>query len=374
MSIPSQSGIWSMAPQPAKIGAEGTFNKDVLSWYRHRAPRVTAGTVQGQQIFPLETGGPIVPTGVYKDSQYYAGQVDLHPRLENAIGWMLYAALGNVTTATGTDADGNAVAGLYTHTFRFNPANSFELPWFASRLMTPGETTANDSGEIGFDCKASALSLTIPAMGKLAMRFGFTGRDSEFDVDPSDWTYANTTEDPTTVPDSGNGTFKIAGVTYPLTGLMFELGNQLTTPQQEMIVGSFNPDDFVPLTRSISARIQYKYENAELCRQIYTGQVNGTEWSSLPYTAKTDRTSTPVYALEGVFQSPKNISQSLARPYRMLIRGHHVTVAKDGPSQIQAGDIIQEGYTLTFLEPDSGENYVEIIIENDVAAYAWPTP
>lgn len=369
MSIPAQSGIWSFAGQVAKIGTAGTFTASSHTWHKMRTPRVTMGPVQDQQVFPLEVGGEMVPQGAFKQALFYAGDVDIYPRLEDNIGWLLQAALGDVTTSTDEDSDGNSVTGLNTHLFAFDSASDFTLPWLASRVEIPGVSAGYDSGEIGFDCKINGIRLTVPQMGKLGMRLGLQGRDIVFDNSPNSWAYDNASyEDVTTTPDAGRGTFKLGGTEYPITAMSIDMVNNLTTPQQEMIVGSFNPDDFVPLTRGVTLRFQYKYQNDDLCRLLYTGSADGTEWSSLPYELSTVGND---YAMDAIFLSPKNIGAT-GMPYMLRIRANKIVIAKDGPTQLQAGNILLDSYTVTVVQPSSG-NYIEFLLENDASAYAWPS-
>jgi hypothetical protein len=369
MSVPSQNALWSFAPQPAKIGEGGTFTPGSLSWYKFKAARVGLGTIDDTQIFPPEVGGSIVPTGSFKQAGFYGGDVDIIPRLEEVIGWLLYAAMGSVSTVTGVDSDGDAVAGLNTHIFSFSSASNFYLPWLASRVHFPGVDTSNDSGEYGYDCKIGSLQITVPQMGKVAMRMGMVGRQTQYDAAPDAWTYANSWEDTRSTPDAGRGIFKLGGDSFPALGLQMNLINQLSAPRDEFIVGSFHPDDIIPLTRGMSLRFVYKYVNDDLARLIQTGAVDGTEWSSLPYDLVTAGAD---YALDTIFSSPMNVP-SLSVPYRLRVRCNRVNIAKDGGTMLVAGAILQESYTVTPLEPLDGSPFAQIIIENAETAYNWPT-
>lgn len=361
MSVPAQGGLFGFALQAAKVGRGGTFTVGNYTWYKVRAPRISIGAIQDQQVFPPEVGGIIVPTGAYKQARFFAGDVDLLPRLEESIGVLLAATMGNVSSVTGVDADGEAVTGLHTHIFNFDPTTSYELPWLAIRRSVPGATAGDTHGEMGYDCKVANLRLTVPQMGKVAARFTMIGRDFAFD-DASTWTWENAEfESHDSTPDVGRGTFKIGGVEYPLVGAVIDMVNGLTSPRDEMIIGDFAPDDFVPLTRAMVIRIVYKWEDPELFRKIYTGTADGTTWNSLPFTVDTDSD----HAFEAVFETPGDVdSTTPSSPYRLRVRANRVTWAPEGPVELRGGSIVQQQFVGTVLEPATGLDYADLVVEN----------
>jgi tail tube protein len=365
VSLPAQGGILSYAVQPAKIGADGTFDASTLDWYKVRAPRIAIGPQQDQQVFPLETGGPLTPSGAFKQAKFFAGQVDLIPRLKDTFGWLLLGALGKASSVTGKNADGVTTTGVNTHIFSYNPALPSDQPWLAVRRLVPGVTSAEADGATGFDCKVASMRFICPAMGKIAAQITMIGRDFDSFDDGSTWTYVNSTfEDSLTTADSGNGQFAINGVEYPVTGCTVDINNGLTTPQQEMIIGSYSPDDFVALTRGVQVRFVYKYENPELHRAIYTGTVNGVDWSNLPFIKDS---ASGNYALDLRFAASTNIGAT-STPFGIRVRANRVTVAEEGTIELVAGGIIQQTFVATVLEPDSG-NYCEVVVENAVTSY-----
>lgn len=365
MSLPAQGGILSYAVQPAKIGEGGVFDHTTLAWFKVRAPQVSVGAQQDQQIFPMETGGPLTPSGAFKQAKFFAGQADLIPRLENSFGWLLLGALGKASSVTGKNADGVTTTGVNTHIFSYDTALPSYQPWMAVRRMVPGLTSPENLGEIGYDCKIATLRFIVPAMGKVASQFTMIGRDFQQD-DASDWVYENATfEDSSSTPDSGRGQFAFGGNEYPVTGCTVDINNGLTTPQQEMVIGSFAPDDLVALTRNVQIRFVYKYENSELHRQVFTGAVDGTTWTSMPFITASGG---GVHAVDLRFQSPATIPGSSSVPYGIRIRANNATLATEGGIQLQAGGIISQMFVLTILEPSAG-NYVEVVIENAETNY-----
>lgn len=363
MSVSAQGGIFSFGLQTDKVGKTGTFDPTGVDYYRMRAPAMMFGPIQDQQVMPLETGGPLVPSGSYKQMRMVGGQVDLIPRLEASFGYLLKAMMGTASSVTSKDADGATVTGVNTHIFRYDPTNNATLPWCTARALVPGATSADNLGITGFDCRVSAMQFTIPAMGKIAARVGMVGRDFVLD-DASTWTYANTMEDSTSTADAGRGQFAIGGVEYPIMGAVIEVANGLTTPQQEVVVGDYAPDSFDVLTRNATIRIVYKYQDSGLYRKLLTGTASGTEWSSLPFT---NNTGGGTYAFDARFQAATNIGAT-STPYELRIRANRVTWAVDGPPQLQAGNIITQTFVGTILEPASGD-YLQLTISNGQSSY-----
>ncbi|PJF45109.1 MAG: hypothetical protein CUN55_00535 [Phototrophicales bacterium] len=366
MTIPAQSGVFGFAIQPAKVGRTGTFNPGSLTWYKARAPRVSLGTIQDLRPFPLEVGGRNVSTGAFKQGVFFGGEVDIIPRLENNIGWLLKAAMGTASTVTGVDGDNVSVTGLNTHIFRFDPTNSFNLPWFAVRCKTPGTTSSQDWGETGFDCRMSMLRFMVPNQGKVLMRAQLFGRDVVLEEQPS-FTFANANfEDNTSTPDAGNGYIKIDGTEYPFLSATLDFENSLTRPDTETIIGDFRPDDFVPLSRSLTIDLVYKYENPDLYQQILTGSAAGTTWSSNPFITNTGAN----HAFEAVFSAPKAVpGASPTRNYTIRVRADKVAWQVAGPTELNAGGFITQRFTGIVLDPAANQEYATIVLENDHSAY-----
>jgi hypothetical protein len=369
MSVPSQAGEWSFAPQPAKVGKDGTFDVADYDWQVVNTMRNSLSGIVDEQQFPLEIGGVIVPPDMFRQAHFYAGEIDIIPRIENTMGWLLYALLGNVESTADTDMDGNSVTGVHTHRFRFDEDSSYSIPWLASRCLLPASNPANNTGEIGFDCKVASMRITVPQMGKVAIRVSLQGRESEFDNSPSDWTFVGDYEFGSSSPDAGRGSFKMEGTEYPALGATIMVNNALTNLQQEVVIGSMNPDDFTPLTRNAGVQWVYKYEDSDLAQRVLTGDVDGTTVISLPSYIDTVG---DVKALDIRFNAPENIPGT-SQPYRMAIQADRGTLSKNGATELVAGDILTENYTVNLINPGTGKQYVEIVVENAIPSYAWPT-
>jgi hypothetical protein len=321
-----------------------------------------------QSVRPLdpEVGGALTPTGVYKDQAFFGGIADLIPRMKTA-GILLYGAMGAKAT-TADSAFGTSNTGVYTHKFTFDTSNPASQPWMSFRKMTPGNVASNNYGETGFDCKINALRLTFPARGKMAMRVSVVGRDFVLD-DASSWTWANSTYDGTSlIPEVGRGYMKIGGTEYPSIGAQLDIVNGLTTPDDEMVIGDFNPDDFIAQTRSAVIRTTYKWENEDLYRAILTGTATGTDWNSLPFFTGSGSND----AVELFFEAPGQVpGAATAVNYGIKIRAEKVAWQVKGAPALQAGGIVVLNLIGTVVQPDSGDYLtVEIINENDGSMYA----
>lgn len=367
MTVAAQGGLIGFGLQAAKIGATGTFVPADVDFYKVRAPRVNMGAQQSVRALQPEVGGSLTPTGVFKDQVFFAGDVDLLPRVKT-LGLLLYGALGKVATTTDT-AFGVANVGVNTHTFTIDPANPASQPWMAFRRMIPGALAADNSGETGFDCKINGLRITIPGRGKVAVRVGVQGRDVVLD-DASTWTWANASyEDAGLIPEAGRGYFKIGGTEYPILGLQFDIVNGLTSPNDEMVVGDFRPDDYIALSRGVSVRATYKYQNDDLYRKILTGTADGTEWDSLPFFTTTGGDE----ALEAFFEGPVEIAgAATAVNYGMKLTARSVAWQVDGPPMLAGGGTIVLNLLGTVIQPSSGDYFTAAIINEEAAAYYQP--
>lgn len=365
MTIAAQGSIVSFAVQSAKIGS-GVFSQGGQTWYKMRTPAHDLGTVQDQQVFPLETGGPLTPSGTYKQGVFYGGTIDMIPRIEDSFGWILKSTMGQVSSVTGKDADGTTVAGVNTHIFRFDPTNEASQPWMAWRRLIPGVNTAANFGETGYDCKVAAMRFTVPNQGKVAARAAVIGRAAVFETNPS-WSYSNANfEDTTTTPNVGFGQFKLGGTTYPIIGASIDVTNGLSQVQQEMVVGSYNPDDFIALTRNATIRIVYKYENADLYKKILGGSTGATEWTPNPFV---DVSGGGVFAFDARFKAGVNIPTT-STPYELRIRGNRVSWSVDSAIQIQAGNMITQTFTGLLESPTDASSYLEVVLMNGKTTYA----
>jgi hypothetical protein len=369
MSVPSQASYTDFAPQAAKIGKDGTFDATVVAWKRLNATRTNMGTQTRENNFPFELGDSIVTPDNVREAHFFAGDTDFLPRLEESFGYLLYAALGYCETTADVDVDGNAVVGMYTHRFKFDPNSSYTIPWMAWRCFKPSENALNDRGEISYDCAIANLSITVNQMGKIAARVSVMGRTSYWDNDVSDWDVTNTYEFGSSTPEAGRGQFKLAGTEYLAQGASVEFVNNLSDLNDEMIIGSFNPIGFIPKSRAAGIRFMSKYVDNKLTQKVLTGTETGTNWQSLPSYVETVGA---VKAVDIRIESPENIPGT-ASPYRLIIQADRAALRRDGAPEMRPGSVIQEPYRIELIRPADGQEFIEIIIENGTPSYDWGT-
>lgn len=166
MAVTAQAGIFGFGPQ---IG----MNQVATSFYRHKATLIDLGFLDDIRVGPLEIGSGPFPTFPYKAGYIVGGGVEIQPRLEDSLGWLLYAALGDVST-TGS--------GPYTHDFTPLSADQSFVRWMTLRKYIPKKEGDEDTdiGEEYMDCKPVALSLTLPNDAPITARWDFMGRQHRF--------------------------------------------------------------------------------------------------------------------------------------------------------------------------------------------------
>lgn len=360
MSLTGLSGDFGFAVQSAKIGRNGTFTPGSYSWFRHPAVTVAIGTTQEQMPFPLEVGGSPIPRGMFKQAYFFTAQADILPRLDNSFGWLLKGLLGNASSVADTDPDGVSVTGLNTHIFRFSPTDPVAIPWMAFRRRIPGDNFV----ENGFDSKIANIRFTVPNKGKLAARVGAIGRDILLQSNPT-LTWANTMEESDRTPNSGKGAFYVGPNEYPIVGASLDVMNELSTPDEEAIIGDYRMDDITVKSRMAQFQIQYKYENADLYRKLLTNSPSGTQWSEYPYTENQD---TSGYAFDLRMQSDAFIGTT-GRPFEIRFRGGRVVWSVDGPPVLAQNNLIIQNLTGTIVEPASGQDFLQVVLVNSQTGY-----
>lgn len=373
-SVPSQKSTFSVAPQEAKIGAGAVLTTASKTWHRYRIPRISGLAQQMQANLPPENGSVITATGTYKFGAFVGSEIDLIPRVEDSIGWLLEAALGVASSVADSTYTASGFVpgptGVNAHLFRFKPDDSSFQPWIAVRRTIPNSDGTSD-GEVGYDCKVGSLRINVPAGGLMNARLGIVGR-AFFSEDPVSWSYAESFEGSESIPQGMRGSLKLAGQPLPVTGLSIEISNGLSTPQQEMIIGEFNPDDFVALYRGCTIRAVYKWANADLYEKILYGGVGNVVWSSEPFITKTVGTDR---AFQAEFWASTDIpGSSPAQPYKMKIFANKVAWQFDAAGiELQAGEILMLPFVGTVLDTGDGSDYFQIAIENAADNYTWPT-
>ena len=137
-----------------------------------------------------------------------------------------------------------------------------------------------------------------------------------------------------------------------------------------MIIGDYNPDDFVSQIHIMTIRMTYKWENPDLYQQLLTGAKSGTSWSPQVFTTTTNAND---YAFRLELESPADIDGH-SSPYKIIFRANKVRWQMEAEPQLAGADIVMMNVVGTVLEPDSSsQDYAQIVLQNTQSGYTWPT-
>ena len=274
MSVPSQAGQIGFAVQNAGKYLEVTGDGEDLSvidawdWKYHKALGADLSPQQFVDSLPPEVGGGLFVDHTYKNGAFAAGGMSLAARLEDSLGHLLYAVSGAYSGV-----------GAGETKFTVDPADDTKLPWISLKRWVPGsqEGNAARTGQLEYflNCRIGALAITVPQMGPMRTEFSFVGQkpvwldalEPKMDVDYDDPdSLGLAVSSKVTLSDFTNAELPDGG---KFTGLQIILANQFSTPQQEMYLGSYYPDDFVALGRSAMIRLVYKWKDPAFYRALW---------------------------------------------------------------------------------------------------------
>ena len=79
------------------------------------------------------------------------------------------------------------------------------------------------------------------------------------------------------------------------------IANNISQPDQQMIIGSYHPDDLVPLSRAVQLRLIYKWQDPKLYKKLYYGGGSGNDvqWSPVVGNSPISVKSTSVTNIAG---------------------------------------------------------------------------
>lgn len=358
MTIAASQGVIGWAPQAAK----GTLGTD---WKRHKAITVAIGTQQDIQQFPPEVGGGFHPTGAYKRMAFGAGQVVMHPRLQDVIGWLLFAGVGSLSTISG-----NPEASMFRHLF--TPPDDFcDFGWMSVRKEMPAGCDAGGSklGEMIMDARVAGLRFSTAAGDLAQCAATFVGREPSLsDTDVDDWTdgWDNTYEHFTGVPtSSASDNMTIGTDSMKATNIVVDLTNQFTAPEEELIIGSYHPDDMILQQQILSVQWTYKWEDPDLYKAIVTGtnteSLGKIDWSPTVHTdSATIRLKTPDNAT------------GMSNPWAIEFYAEEFSWQAAGPPVLEGGGWVSMDFMGVAQEQATGDTF-HVALENLTSAYTWPT-
>jgi hypothetical protein len=355
MAVTAQAGIFGFGPQSAMEVAATTF-------YRHKATTIDLGVMDEVRLGALEIGSGPFPSFPYKTGYSVGGGVEMQPRLEDSLGWLLYAALGDVAT-------GAAVDGVYPHTFKPLTSDLSFVRWLSLRKYVPMKESdpTTDMGELYTDVKPTGMAFTLPNNAPITCRWEFLGREFTMVPDISAWAWANTYEDWGSIPvgceTGGYIKFTGGGLTdleMPVVNARINFVNTNLDLDQERVYGSPALEDITILTRQMSFDVTVKWNNPQLYQALLTGSNIGTTWASSPLTGSLD-VATVATQLAG---------SSLTQKFELDISTDEIMWQMNAPIQLAAGRAVMMTFRGTALE--SQTDYAQFLLKNEVSAYAWP--
>ena len=358
MSVTSLSGAFGFAPQSAKSTAGTTF-------YWYKAYNIDYGVVIDERPLPQEIGDSLVPTGAFRASAYSAGGLDFTPRLEDDFGWLLAWVMGEDGVASEVVPGSSAPQ---AHTWTLDGTEN-ALSWGTVHVMIPEAT--DKLGIVSIDNKVSMLRVTVPQTGLVTARMDLAGRlfdevtDNIFENNASGAGWTPAFEDFDSTPVAAKTTFKIDGVSsgnaLEMTGVTMDFVNGLTTPQQEMTVGSYSPDDFTAVSRNVTVRGTYKWPSDAFFRQIVGGSAGATTFSDEVFKG----------SAEIQMKAPKEITG--AYEYSLTLDFPNVVFQMTNP-RLAGANIITTDIIGTAVAT-AGSQFMTAVLQNGSTAgpYTWPT-
>jgi len=364
MTTVAQGGILGFGPSAGKGQGVAAGN-----WYRHKATLIDLAVLDDQRLGPPEVGGRPLPTIPYKAGVMAGGGATINPRLEASVGWLLGAALGDSTSTSGSGS-------IYNHTFRLDDNAPSVIPWMGFRKFIPSGGDAGDYGlgETFVDCKVTNFLLTLPNDGLVSARVDAVGRTFSLEEDPSWGITAGSTggwndpygefEEYDSIPIGTTPGGYINTPTFgnlPVVLCTVGMQNMPLDVRMEKVYGSPYLQDVTIVSRAITLDLTVKWTNPDLYRQILTGSVSGTTWSSVPFTSAID-----FYTL-----SPDVMPGEL-NPYSLKVSVTKAMLALAGGIQLAGNNAVMMRFTGTALDVP-GSDYVTFELTNQFASYAWPS-
>ncbi len=340
MAMQLQSGslgrFW-FGPQASKGSAATTF-------YGYRGQLVDLSPQEIIRNIGPVVGGGFLPGRSIKTGAFAAGAAVLPPAVKDKLGWLFYAFAGSVSSVDKT--------GYYQHNFPAGADDSAPSKYLTARRKVPGTSALYEQmiDMVPTRILIGAVPGEYTTMRLEAIGCGFTSPEG------SGWGYD--ADDEASVPVAVKGGVEIpdASTVSGVNSIQLELVNVVPDVRQVMVVGSYFPEDFPVLTRSIRATINMLWE----ARTFYDNfWYDGEAWQSEIYNTDLD-----IY-----IQTPQNIpGQSV--PYELRLWAASVDWACMSP-RLTPGDLIQFSIVGTLADAVSGYDW-RITLQNDTDAYAWP--
>jgi len=358
MAVTAMAGIVGWGPQIGKSTTATTF-------YKHKATLVDLAVQDDTRLGAPEIGGDPIPSFPYKAGVMVGGGFTIQPRLEDTIGWLLYAAMGAVSSTLHT-------TGCTEHVFGFQATDAAATKWLSARKYIPkkdgGEGT--DVREVYTDCKIVGMAFTLANDAPITTRVDMIGRSFAFDTS-TEWTFANTSYEGFAsipigcvvggyieLPTFSTSTTKLAVQAATITW-----ANTPLDIRQERVFGSPYIDDITTIMRQLTFDIVVKWSDPELYKSILTGTTAGTAWTTVPFTS----------SLKILVMSPGHISGATDEHYELEINAANVMLQQAEGITLAGNNAVVSRFTGTAVQPADTSAYATITLRNDTAGYTWPS-
>lgn len=291
--------------------------------------------------------------------------------VQSSNNWATITSI-QVPVRTNTDSNdavsvGWADTNMRAHKFAFDSQNMSLIPWMSVRKFIPGSDTSATLGEQFLDCKVVGLSFGLPNEGLISARADFMGRTFQFqDTPESNWTWANSYEDYTSMPIGCTVGGYISVPSYgdrplPVVAATVGIQNNPLDIRLERVFGSPDLENITITSRQLVFDVTCKWRDPTLYRAILTGSQSGTAWTPTPFVQSLD-----VWA-----QSPSYASGTSA-PYALRVESDSVMWQLAGGIRLVGNQMVS--IRLQGVALDTNGNYARMTLMNKKAAYDWPTP
>jgi len=272
-------------------------------------------------------------------------------------------SVGSENTLAGTYSIGwvySTTSSAGEHVFNMLTTDFTQAGWLTTRTVVPGATGGTtELGIEGQDVRITGLSINMPQNGIVSSRLDLVGRVPRLVDNPlggsEDWDGAwVANEDFPSAPVA----CVIEGGVYlpgwiaaeaPLTSLNIQWANNFTSPQQEMIIGSYYPDDFATLSRGMTLQATLKWSDSLMYRLLHNNSSSLAAWSPIVWTS-------PFHAKT---LSPSNISSAVPTQWSLRVDAPTVMWTMPNPPALAGGDIVTAQLQGQVLEPLSGASMTD---------------
>lgn len=266
-------------PVPAMLAAIGWKPQTAFetyptgAYYWHKMLESTFQPVEFVQLFPPEVGGGLLPAGVFKGGVYSGGALNCAPRLDEALGFLIWNLCGTATV-TGS--------GPYMHVFPGRNDNQLPNNWLTFRRMIQNEDGSN-FGETYQDCRLGSLIISGVPGNLVNLRMQTLGM-LPVPTDPASGEgWAPSTDNGGYEPYTGVPITTVSDLFFDgvamkkVQNVTITINNNLPNPRDMLVIGQYTPLDFPVLQRSVTVQMTAFWQSPALYKKVYYGA--GSTWT-----------------------------------------------------------------------------------------------